>query len=172
MKVELFGDAPAGTKKMISESGYINTELFVDWLKHFQEHVCASTSNPVSLIIDNHGSHISLEGIEFCRENNIIILTLPPHSSHKLQPLDRIFFSPLKNFFSSEINKWRVHHPGEAITMMDFSKLFREAYIRAADVRKGEEGFRCTGIMPYNPDIFGPEDFAPTEVTEGRFLVQ
>ncbi len=92
LKPELYRDAPVGTMKMISESGYINATLFVDWLKHFQNHVRATAENPALLIIDNHSSHITLEGITYARENHITILTLPPHSSRRMQPLDRVFF--------------------------------------------------------------------------------
>ncbi|KYN16480.1 hypothetical protein ALC57_11260, partial [Trachymyrmex cornetzi] len=40
------------------------------------------------------------------RDNGIIMLTLPPHSSHKIQPLDRSIFSPLKTKYAIECDKW------------------------------------------------------------------
>ena len=36
----------------------------------------------------------------FCASMNVDILCLPPHSSHLLQPLDRLYFSRLKQFYA------------------------------------------------------------------------
>ncbi len=75
----------------------------------------------------------------------------------------------MKSFYATEVNKWHTRNPGQCLAWMDLSGLFREAYVRAADVRKGEEGFKCTGIFPYNPDVFGQDEFAPASVTEGIY---
>lgn len=42
------------------------------------------------LIYDNHSSHFSEELFAEAAANNIIILTIPPHSSHILQPFDLV----------------------------------------------------------------------------------
>jgi hypothetical protein len=41
-------------------------------------------------------SYATLEAFEFCKENVIIILSVPPHTSHWLQPMDIIYFGPQK----------------------------------------------------------------------------
>jgi hypothetical protein len=38
--------------------------------------------------LDNRISHISYPVVDYCRSKGIIIFTLPPHTSHVLQPLD------------------------------------------------------------------------------------
>ena len=48
------------------------------------------------LIVDGHGSHISIEFFEFCLSVNIIPCCLPTHSTYLLQPLDVGLFSPLQ----------------------------------------------------------------------------
>lgn len=166
MKEELFYGAPPGTLKMISDSGYMNTELFLVWLHHFSTFVKPSESDPVVLIMDNHISHCSLEAVLFARSHFITLLTLPPHGSHKLQPLDRVFFFPLKTAFSGECDKWMVSNPGRPITMREMAALFHSAYSKVATIEICEKSFDCTGIYPYNPDIFTAADFAPSEVTD------
>jgi hypothetical protein len=111
MKPELFKDAPGGTFPMISNSGFINSELFVDWLKHFKYYVKPTEDNPDLLILDNR-MHCSLEAVTFCREHYITLLSLPPHSRYKLQPLDRGFFGLLKTVYAAEADKWMHNHPG------------------------------------------------------------
>ena len=48
------------------------------------------------LICDGHDSHITGDFIEFCMDNNILLMILPPHSSHLTQPLDVGVFGALK----------------------------------------------------------------------------
>ncbi|KAB0801970.1 hypothetical protein PPYR_02363 [Photinus pyralis] len=166
-KQELLDGAPAGSILMVSDSGFINTDLFLKWLKHFKSSAKASLeSNHVLLTLDNHSSHISLEAILFCRENGIHLLSLPPHSSHKLQPLDVCFFQPLKTSYSVEVDKWHVNHPGRPITIYQVSSLFGAAYNRIANLEKAHKAFSCTGIYPFNPEVFSEEDFMGATVTE------
>jgi hypothetical protein len=163
---ELFVGAPPGTLKLVAESGYMNTELFLEWLRHFQNFVKATAQDPVILVLDNHISHCSLPAIIFAREHQITLLTLPPHANHKLQPLDKAFFGPLKTAFSSECDKWMVTNPGKIITLRQMSPLFHKAYSRVASIDICEKAFASTGLFPYNPDLFTDEDFAPAEVTD------
>ena len=47
-----------------------------------------SKEDPVHLILDKHDPHLSIPTIVVAKENDISLLTLPPHTSHKLRPLD------------------------------------------------------------------------------------
>ncbi|GBM91593.1 hypothetical protein AVEN_164200-1 [Araneus ventricosus] len=95
----LYKDAPNGTLPLMSDTGYMNSHLFIDWLKHFIKRAKLSTEDPVLLIADNHTYHCSLPAVLFCREIHITFLTLTPHASHVLQPLDKCFFVPLKALY-------------------------------------------------------------------------
>ncbi|CAH1974722.1 unnamed protein product [Acanthoscelides obtectus] len=154
MREELFFGAPLDTLKLISDTGYMNTELFLEWIKHICNHVKPTKDDPVLLTMDNHVSHCSLQLISYCREHFIILLTLPPHASHKLQPLDKGFFAPLKTAFSSECDKYMTTNPGKPITQKQMAMLFGQAYSRVATVSICQKGFEATGLYPYNPDVF------------------
>ena len=54
-----------------------------------------------ALIVDGHFSHVTEMTKSICAINNIILLVIPPHTSHILQPLDLCFFSILKNNYRS-----------------------------------------------------------------------
>lgn len=164
-KPELYKDAPTGCLGLISESGYMNSELFLDWLEHFAKYTKPSEDDPVLLILDNHVSHCSLSSVELCRKNNIVLLTLPPHASHMLQPLDKVIFAPFKKFYADEIEKWMCSHPGRAVTQMDVAGLFGAAFKRVATIGKAEAAFRDTGIHPFNPDVISEDDFLCAEPT-------
>ena len=168
MKAELLDGAPPSSVGMVSDSSFINRELFVDYATHFRDHAKPTKEQPVLLIMDNHTSHSSIAAIDFFRKNNIMALTLPPHSSHRMQPLDRCFFGPLKKFYSNECEKWLTNHPGRVITVYQIASIFAPAYCKAATITNAIEGFKVTGICPFNNDIFTEADFMATYVTERK----
>lgn len=90
----------------------MNEDIFYDVMQHFQSHVRATKEKKVVLILDNHESHVSIAVLNYCKENGIILLTLPPHTSHKTQPLDRTVFKSLKTFYNQASNDWMVTNPG------------------------------------------------------------
>ena len=55
------------------------------------------------LILDGHASHLSTTAIEFSLASNIILLCLPPHATHILQPLDVGLFAPLASAYKKNI---------------------------------------------------------------------
>ncbi len=85
-----------------SESGWIDTDLFLAWLrKIFLQYVVAE--RPVLLLTDGHKTHITIDVIDVCRENNITLFCLPPHTTHALQPLDVAVFKSLKDSFAKAV---------------------------------------------------------------------
>jgi len=91
----LMKQCPPGSIAFPSVSGWIDCNLFVRYLKHFIKWVKPNDSNPVLLIIDGHSSHKSIEAVELARKHHVTMLTIPPHTSHRLQPLDLTFFQTL-----------------------------------------------------------------------------
>lgn len=68
----------------VNDSSWINENLFVDWLHHFISFAKPTKEKPILLILDNHESHVSLDCYLLCRQNGIILLSLPPHTSHRM----------------------------------------------------------------------------------------
>lgn len=161
MNPQLQKNGPAGALYTCSDKGWITEELFVQYLSHFQKFVKASQEDPVLLIMDNHSTHCTLQVHEFCKANGIALLSIPPHTSHKIQPLDVSFYGPLKSAYNSECSKYLRNHPHEKITPFEVAELFNNAFIRVATPEKAIKGFQATGICPYNPDVFTAEDFEP-----------
>lgn len=127
---------------------------FIFILKHFHNHVKSTTERPVLLLLDNHGSHLSIEGLDFAKKNGIIMLSFPPHCSHKLQPLDRTVFGPLKIYLNSAGDSWIINNPGKTMTIYDIPSTVSQAYPLSMTPTNIQSGFRCTGIYPFNRNIF------------------
>ena len=77
------------------------------------------------IILDGHHRHKSLEAVDFCRRHGIELLTLPPHSSHKIQHLDKTYFRSLKAAYNAEIDSWLVQHPGKVVTLYEIAPCQR-----------------------------------------------
>lgn len=170
MNDRLMRGAPLGAVGVPSANGWMDTATFVKYLHHFIKHVKPSPSSPCMLILDGHGSHKSLEAVTLAKENGITLITIPPHTSHKLQPLDVSFYSPLKTRYNREVDKWMTANPGKRVTDYDIAELFAHAYEATASIDKAKSGFEKTGIFPYNPDVFSDEDYLSSAVTERREL--
>ena len=70
-------------------------------MKHFDAHTKTRVVGVYQLLIlDGHESHINQDFKDYCLEQKILTLCMPPHSSHILQPLDVVCFSPLKRKYS------------------------------------------------------------------------
>ncbi|GFR64738.1 transposase [Elysia marginata] len=82
----LMTGAPEGSLGLANKSGWMTSENFVYVIDHLVKHVRPSSSYPIILTMDNHESHISYMALEKAKENNITIVTLPPHTSNKTQP--------------------------------------------------------------------------------------
>ncbi|XP_071051794.1 uncharacterized protein [Onthophagus taurus] len=144
------GMQPGAEVKMSQKSGYVNADLFCYWLKnHFTSR---KPTGKVLLLLDGHTSHTScIEMLEFADNNDIILMSIPPHTSHWLQPLDRTFFKSLKSNYYSACNSYMINNPSRKITRMQFGTLLRLAWGKSANVDNGVSGFRTCGILPFEP---------------------
>jgi DDE superfamily endonuclease len=90
---------------LLSESGYTNDELGLQWLKHFILHTESSKdSKPKVLLMDSHASHRTPEFTILAHDNNIYPYTFPSHLTHILQPLDVGIFQPYKHWHQEAVH--------------------------------------------------------------------
>ena len=124
----------------------------MDWIRHFEKHTRARTVGSYRLLVlDGHESHHSDEFEEYCKENNIITLCMPPHSSHLLQPLDVGCFGPLKKAYSRQIEDMMRAHILH-ITKDDFFPAFHAAFKETITESNIQGGFRGAGLLPLDPE--------------------
>jgi hypothetical protein len=62
------------------------------------------------LILDGHGSHVTLEAINHAKDIGLDMITLPFHTSHALQPLYVFYFKPFKTTFKKVVVMFRSNH--------------------------------------------------------------
>jgi hypothetical protein len=121
-------------------------------IQHFEKHTRSKTiGSKRLLILDNHDSHTTPEFRTFCEHNNIILLWMPPHSSHLLQPLDVGCFGPLKTAFSKQ-NQDLIRNHIFHITKVDFLATFYTAFLATFTQSNIKAGFRSSGLHPFDPE--------------------
>lgn len=142
MKMELMNRAPPGSIYECHKSGWMQMDIFTIWFKHF-------IRSSVLLILDGHATHVrNLDVIDLARHNGVVMLCLPPHCSHRMQPLDVSFMKPLSTYYDQELEKWLRNNPGRVVTTFQVAEFFGNAYMRAATTQVAASGFRKTGIYP------------------------
>ena len=119
------------------------------------------------LIIDGHGSHMSVNLIDSSIENNVILYCLPPHTTH-LQIFGISVFKPLKNYFSTItdfITLASVTHGATRVTVnkTNFPILFKEAFDKTLSMKTIISGFRISRICPFNPEAILKERLMPSD---------
>jgi hypothetical protein len=103
------------------------------------------------LISDGFGMHETLEVLEFCFENSIILCRLPSHTSHKLQPYDVGVFARLKDVYRDEAE--RLFQGGmNTVGKQHFTSLYSHAREKAFTKRNIMAGWAASGLFPFNPD--------------------
>ncbi|KAJ8909638.1 hypothetical protein NQ315_015330 [Exocentrus adspersus] len=155
-------NAPGGTLGLVSSSGWMTSEVFPQVIKHFIKYSHSTKENPSLLIYDNHQSHISIEAIRTAKENGVTVLTLPPHCSHKLQPLDVSICFSFKSFYNSAVDAWMIKNRGGTVTIYEIGEFVSVAHDRAMTPQNIKSGFKKTGIFPFNDRVFSDEDFLPS----------
>ncbi|KAK4310487.1 hypothetical protein Pmani_017953 [Petrolisthes manimaculis] len=155
-----------GSKGILHPSGWMNGDCFVQTLQHLHERSGSSDENKILLIMDNAECHMNINVVEFAIRHGIVIVTLPPHTTDKLQPLDVSVFGPFKTFLRALLNDHALMHPNEHITVHQLPEFACDAWTKAANPVNILSGYRATGIWPVNRLIFPDEAFVGAQVTE------
>lgn len=162
---KMIDGAPVGSCAGVSPSGWMTGETFVHYWEHFIKHTKCSKERPVLVILDNHESHVTPQTLQIAKDNGITLITLPPHTSHKTQPLDRTVFGPFKTVYNQAIDDFMTTHPGETATIYQIPKFVGNAFPVSFTPANIISGFKCTGIWPFDSTIFNSTDFMSSYVT-------
>jgi hypothetical protein len=147
-----------------SQSGWMTSEVFTqwalvfcDWLRLHRLTLPENTRSQTALIyIDNCRSHCSRDALNIFRENNVKVITFPPHVTHILQPIDVSCVRAFKTQLVKESKYFEKH--GEEFVMSHSQAERRRVQlvlgalssIGACNLRVCSNGFRKAGLYPFN----------------------
>ena len=120
------------------------------------------------LVFDGHSSHLTDDIRELALKHNIELFCLPPHTTHKLQPLDVGCFGPLQNAWRKRCDSV-LTETGSEIPKHEFIREYmvvrNEVFSRPGLVKKA---WQRSGLNPINADMFNDDDYAPSVATSIR----
>ncbi|KAK6191139.1 hypothetical protein SNE40_002880 [Patella caerulea] len=154
-------DAPDGTFWSYQSRAWMEDALAQEWFaKVFLPSI--GPERPQVLLLDSHSSHETLSLIEIAQQENITLLTYPPHTTHYLQPLDRTVFKSLKSNYNKICSQFQIENPSETITKKSWPAIFKMAFTEAMSINNIQNGFKSCGIYPFNPESVPEEAFMPS----------
>ncbi|XP_037790091.1 uncharacterized protein LOC119585535 [Penaeus monodon] len=151
------GSSATGNPKA---TGWMTEEGFSKYIRHFVKYAKPTAEQPILLLSDNHSSHISVDVINFAKENNVTVMSFPPHCSHKLHPLNVSVFGPFKTYVNQASDNWmrQKENAGKSMTIHVIPKIVSYAFPKAMTPSNIMSGFKVTGIYPFDKNIFQPEN--------------
>ena len=140
------GELP-GTIYGLSSKGWTDQELFKIWFEfHFLRY--APPIHPILLLMDGHSSHYCTDTVFLAAREKVVLFTLPPNTTHLIQPLDKGCFGPLKNAWCKTCHDFMAENPGKVVSRYSFCSVFAIAWLQAMSMKNIIAGFKVTGIFP------------------------
>lgn len=141
-----------------SETGWTSHELGKEWLigvfDRFTKAKARNGRDYRLLITDGHSSHINMDFLDWCDAHRIIVAVFPPHSTHRLQPLDVSLFGPLSTAYTNRLVQWTSKTQGlTGLSKREFWVLFWGALEASFTPENIASGWRRTGLKPFDPDV-------------------
>ncbi|KJZ68706.1 hypothetical protein HIM_11907 [Hirsutella minnesotensis 3608] len=141
-----------------SESGWTSHELGKEWLigvfDRFTKAKARNGRDYRLLITDGHSSHVNMDFLEWCDQHRIIVAVFPPHSTHRLQPLDVSLFGPLSTAYTNQLIRWTAKTQGlVGLSKREFWSLFWDAFGSSFSAENIASGWKRTGLLPFDPEV-------------------
>jgi hypothetical protein len=67
--------------------------------------------------------------------------------------------------YDQEVTNWIRSYTTRVVTLKDIGEIFGTAHYRAVKMTTTINGFKNTGIFPFNPNILDDHDLMPAETT-------
>ncbi len=136
-----------------TEFEYSNDEKTFDWLKHFDFHSRkAQVEAHRLLIMNNYESHLTYEFLQYVDFHNIVIFTLPSHSTHVTQPLNVGIFQPMKHYHSKVIDE-TIRLGSTSFNKQNFLAFFTSLRAKAFTESNIRSAFKQTELVSYSPKV-------------------
>ena len=105
------------------------------------------------MIVDGHVSHVTTKAIKFCLASKTILLCLPPHTTHILQPLDVGIFAALAALYKKGVRERSRFLVDYSIDKVDFLEIYRSAREGAFTESNISKAWKAVGLEPFDPDV-------------------
>ncbi|KIJ50042.1 hypothetical protein M422DRAFT_125614, partial [Sphaerobolus stellatus SS14] len=116
------------------------------------------SGKPIILISDGHLSHETPEMHILAFNNDIILYVLPPHTTHKLQPLDVGVFGPFQKHWLCHCEDSAIR--GSPVTRHNVVEHYMEIRNKHLTANCIQAAFKHSGMWPIDRSVFDDTDYA------------
>lgn len=163
MKPEFTDNLPAGSLVKMTAKGYMTHETFIDFIEHLAKH---KTSGKCLLVFDGAACHLDYSIVEEAEKHDITLYCLPSNTTHELQPLDKSVYRSFEHHWDQELLKFISKNPERKLNKSSFNMILSEVWPKCMTHDNIVNGFKATGLYPFDPEIIPEEAFAPSALTE------
>jgi hypothetical protein len=135
-----------------TSNGWTSNDIGADWISEVFEPQTRPAGRRTwrLLIMDNHGSHCTIKFMRTCLEHQIMLLYIPPHTSHVLQPLDVGCFSAAKAAYRRSLSILPGIYSKEHVSKEQCVDLYINARIAGLEKSNIRSGWKKSGLWPIN----------------------
>jgi hypothetical protein len=145
---------------MFVAKAWITKATFAAYIQFFVQVLKPTADRPALLLVDNHVSRFNADMMEFARVNHVIMFSLPPNSTDKVQPLDVSCHRPFKAYLSAEIERLPADF---VLKPWNIVEIASPAWSKAMSPANIRSGFESTGIAPFDRTAIPDSELAPAE---------
>ena len=117
--------------------------MFLHWAKGFVEDI-AYLREGGKILYDGYSCHIQFTVLQCFKNNGVVVITIPAHTSHVLQPLDVSVYGTFKSYIQREVNNRTMVK--RVLDVFDVADIFKFAMSGAVTARNVISGFMKCGI--------------------------
>ncbi|XP_045509196.1 uncharacterized protein LOC123704756 isoform X3 [Colias croceus] len=161
-RADLKKNVPNGTLVQMAPKGSMTSDLFVEFIKHLAKFKVAGKC----LLIFDAKCHLSIEALDEAEKNDIVLYCLPSNTTHELQPLDKSVNKSFEHHWDEAVLNFLHENPNEILTKATFNQLFTKVWYKCMTYNNIVNGFKATGLFPFNPEAIPEEAYAPSVLTE------
>ncbi|KAG5675309.1 hypothetical protein PVAND_005220 [Polypedilum vanderplanki] len=135
----------------LTNNGWQTSQSFKSYLEKLDEDLTAkNVERPVIFFFDGHSSHTNIELYLWAKEKQIIIITLPPNTTHLLQPCDTSIFGPLKKSWKKEVSNYKHEMQKNNLDQCDFIRILSKSMDKVLIQETIRNGFKGSGLYPFD----------------------
>ena len=159
-----------------SSNGWMTRDLFLLWAINFSHWLttyrlqlpATIRDSPALLYLDGHVSRQNYAAMDYLRRHNVIVIILPSHVTHILQPFDVGIAGPYKSSFKKSVLR-KLSEGHEGGSRADFMRVASvlaavEAYDKTVTFVNCQAAFRKSCLLPLFHERLRDSSF----VLEGR----
>lgn len=162
LKPEYTDNLPPGSIVRMAPKGFMNKDLFVDFIKHLAKF---KPPGKVLLVFDGAACHLDLEIVVVADENDIVLYCLPSNTTHELQPLDKSVYRSFEHHWDVELLQYQAENPERKVNKTSFNTILTKVWSKCMTHSNIVNGFRAVGLYPFNPEAIPDTAFAPSIIT-------